>query len=375
MTNNHASLERLGLLRNPFPPATTGASAGGDVSPPQSWQSALKAHVRQLATSEGEKILAIEGGYGSGKTFLLRWIESEVLPEHRVKPFFFENPGVSFYDLANTLMRQVGRYEFSKALWEMLGPSLASDALQQPLIQRNFPQWLATVKARAPREAAIQGLSQALGREGFATDAEILNKLSKLIVETGERPYFEYRDFVPRSSQSLVAEREEPGYFRALVRMLLAVWDAGGIAFLIDEFEDVALDRRLGRRQTAEYIATLRRLMDAARDEELWVILSATPEGLDRTRSLDPSFAQRLSDTFKIPGLSEDEARTLVADRLKPARSAGGAGISPFAEDALTSLRETTRSSPRRLIKVMWHSIGLAPGAGRISALVCRSGA
>ena len=369
MTTNNPSLERLGLARNPFPPATTGTSVGGDILPPASWQNALKQRIQHLADSEGEKTLAIEGGYGSGKTFLLNWIEAKVLPSYRVKPYFFENPGVSFYDLANALMRQVGRYELAKALWEKLYKADNPDAVRDRLFPLQFGQWLVTVRSREPRERAIRVLSQVIREQNLATDEEILNKLSRLIVETGERPYFEYRDFVPRSRRSLVPEREEPFYFRALVRILLAVLDADGIAFLVDEFEDVALDRRLSRRQASEYIATMRRLLDTARDEDLWVILSATPEGLARTNGLDPSLSQRFSDVYRIPGLSEAEAYELVERRLKAARIDNGGGISPFSEDSLESLSETTRSNPRRLIKVMWRSIGLAIEGNRTAPL------
>ena len=304
----------------------------------------------------------IEGGYGAGKTFVLRWIESEVLPKHRIKPFFFENPGIAFYDLANRLMRQVGRYEVAKALWEMLYPDSPED--RQTLFALEFRQWLASLNTRASRNKAIQSLSTALEDQGFAEDEEILNKLSRLIVETGERPYFEYRDFVPRGTRSLVAEQEEPKYFQSLVRILGRISNAAGIAFLLDEFEDVALGRRLNRSQAAAYISTLRRLLDVAERENLWIILSTTPEGLARTSELDESLVQRFSHPYRIPELSRDEAVGIVARRLESARIDGGQGLWPFSDDALDGLQETSRSSPRRLIKIMWHATGMAAERG-----------
>lgn len=358
MTENSDHLSRLGLARNPFPPATTGVGFIEDISLPGRWEETLQARIRQLAESEGEKALIIEGAYGAGKTFILNWIKAKVLPQHRVQGYFFENPGVAFYDLANRLMRQVGRYEVAKALWELLY-SRDSDA-DQTLFALEFGQWLATLGNRRNRDRATRMLSAAMEREGFAEDEEILNKLSRLVVETGDRPYFEYRDFVPKGSRSLVAEEEEPQYFRSLVRILQKTNDASGIAFLLDEFEDVALNRRLSRGQASAYTNTLRRLLDVAHRENLWVILSTTPEGLSRTRELDPSLVQRFGHTYPIPELSPDEARGMVTERLASARLEDRDDLSPFADNVLDALNETSRSNPRRLIKIMWHAIGLA---------------
>ena len=359
MTDTGDQLQRLGLSRNPFPPATTGTGFVDDLSLPARWESELRENIRELAGSEGDRALVIEGAYGAGKTFILNWIQAKVLPGHRVKPYLFENPGVAFYDLANRLMRQVGRYELAKALWEMLYPN--DTEAHQRLFSLEFREWLATLNNRKSRNQAIQMLSQALKDQDLAKDEEVLNKLSRLVVETGERPYFEYRDFVPRSSRSLVAEQEEPVYFQALVKILERIVDADGIAFLLDEFEDIALpDRRMSKNQAAAYINTLRRLLDVAQRENLWIILSTTPEGLARTAELDPSLVQRFGHRYPIPQLSRDEAYGIVAQRLKSAWIDGGEKLWPFSEDALDGLLETSRSSPRRLIKIMWHAIGLA---------------
>ena len=360
MTTTNVHLQRLGLNRNPFPPATTGTGFVDDLSLPSHWEADLRKRIRQLAESQGDKALVIVGGYGTGKSFILNWIQAEVLPDFRIKSFFFENPGVAFYDLANHLMRQVGRYEVAKALWEMLYKPNESEAAQQQLFPLAFGDWLGTLNNRTHYDRAIRILSQSMKDQDLATDEEILNKLSRLIVETGERPYFEYRDFVPRSSRSLVAEREEPRYFQTLVKILGRILNADGIAFLLDEFEDIALTRRLNRNQAAAYTATLRRLLDVAKEEELWIIISTTPEGLDRTLALDKSFIERFSHPYIIPELSEEDAYSIVEKRLRFARNDEREGIHPFDKDVLKDLAETSRSSPRRLIKIMWHAIGLA---------------
>ena len=208
--SSEAQFQRLGLSRNPFPPATTGSAFVDDLSLPESWDGDLRERITQLASSEGPKALLVVGGYGSGKTFILNWVQEKVLPKYRVKSYFFENPGVAFYDLANRLMRQVGRYEMAKALWEMLDDPSDPTALQQRLISLDFGQWLQAVGNRDARARAIAMLMKRMRDEDLVADDEILNKLARLVVETRDRPYFEYRDFVPRSRGSLVAERKRP---------------------------------------------------------------------------------------------------------------------------------------------------------------------
>ena len=135
---------------------------------------------------------------------------------------------------------------------------------------------------------------------------------------------------------------------------------AQGIAFLIDEFEDVALGRRLNRKQTSEYIATIRRLLDTAQEENLWVILSMTPEGLDQTTRLDPALIEHFTQKYDIPPLSDQDALHIVIQRLRKARMVPRDDLHPFPEETLSELRPTTKSSPRRLIKVLWHTLALA---------------
>ena len=360
MTTASSALQKLGLQYNPFPPTTTGVAFVEDIALPQSWEQEMNQRISGLDESVGNKALIIVGGYGSGKTFILNWIARKALPPRRVEPFFFDNPGVAFYDLANRLMRQLGRYELAKAIWEMCYKPSGVQGIQPSLIPLEFPVWLNTLTDRETRASAIQTLSRALQDQDLATDEEISNKFARVVVETRERPYYEYRDFVPSSSRALVAGKEEARYFKTLIRILLRVLEARGIAFLIDEFEDVALRRRLNRKQTHEYTATIRRLLDTALEENLWVILSMTPEALDQTNKLEPSLIQRFTHKFEIPALSDEDANRIVVQRLRKARIGDGNDLSPFPEETLSQLSRTTRSSPRMLIKVLWYSLALA---------------
>jgi type II secretory pathway predicted ATPase ExeA len=353
------SLPTLGLKFNPFPPATTGVAVVKDIWIPDSWRSGLESIYQQLSSSAGDKALALIGEYGSGKTYILQWMQENLFKKNRVQTFLFDNPGVAFYDLANLLLRQVGRYELSKGLWEALSPKLMA-VTPRRLIQLNFPEWLASVKSRAQRDDVLPKLAAIIKEELLATDEEIAFQVARVIVETGDRPYFQYRDFVAGKASALVPENQEPEYFKTLIRILGKIYGASGIAFLIDEFEDVALQRKLNKKQSFEYLSTLRRLLNVTREEAFWVTLTMTPEALVETRSLDASLVQRFAQPYEIPPLTDCEAYELVKRRLNEARVEYRDDIWPFSEDALSALRPTTYSRPRPLIKVCWQAIAKA---------------
>ena len=353
------SLENLGLKFSPFPPATTGVAIIKDVWIPDSWRSGLESIYQQLATSSGDKALVLIGEYGSGKTYVLQWMQENLFKKNRVQTFLFDNPGVAFYDLANLLLRQVGRYELSKGLWEVLSPKLMA-VTPKRLIQLSFPEWLASVKSRLQRDDVLPKLATIIKEESLTTDEEIAYQVARVIVETGDRPYFQYRDFVAGRAGALVPENQEPAYFRTLVRIIGKIYGASAIAFLIDEFEDVALQRKLNKKQSFDYLSTLRRLLNVTREEAFWVTLTMTPEALVETRSLDASLVQRFAQPYEIPPLTDEEAYELVKRRLREARLEDRDDIWPFDEDALTALRPTTRSRPRPLIKVCWQAIAKA---------------
>lgn len=354
----------LGLSGNPFPVATTGAAFVRDLTLPAEWEAELRQRLDDLGTSPGSKALLIVGGYGSGKTFILSWLANEYFTPKRIQHYFFDNPGVAFYSLANRLMRQVGRYELSKGLWEILHHQGEEESLQPGLFQPEFPGWLARRTDRRSREREVQRLARAMQVLELATDEEIAHKFARVVVETRDRPYYEFRDFVPRTAGALVAEQEEANYFRTLIRILLSMLPATGIALLIDEFEDVTSDRRLTKRQATEYAATLRQLLDTAREEEFWTIISSTHQGLEQTKNAEPALMERFGEPYTIPPLNEEDARRIVVQRLNTVRETPSDDLSPFHDDILSALRTTTWSSPRRLIKVLWHALARASREG-----------
>lgn len=352
MTN---SISRLGLEFNPFEPAASGAPVS-DLWIPEKWKTKLDDFFGTMQHTSGPKAYAILGEYGSGKTYLLKYLEREYLPSFRIRPFFFDNPGVQFYDLANNLLRNIGREEFAKSLWELLTPDLPS--FQIPLWDVSFLSQLRSIHKSRQADQAIEALAKGIINKGITSDAEIAYKLGRLVVDTSDRPYFEYKDFIAGRSGSLVAEGEEAPYFAAIIRTLKHIGNVGSIAFLLDEFEEISLQKRLSQKQAQDYLATLKRLVNLTERENLWIILSMTPQAEEVTSRLQPALWERFvsqgTRSFTIPPLENDEVNNLIKFRIKPARSkdSNSGEYYPFPDEPAKYFREDIKSSPRRLVKV-----------------------
>ena len=359
--DRRAGLEKLGLKYNPFPPAATGAAFGETNWIPDSWADEIAQSIQDLSLTEGAKAIAIVGPYGTGKTFLLQWIMEKQYRPRRIQAYFIENPGVTFYTLADHLLRQIGRNELSKGIWELLNKDIPNRTLQGDFFKREFSVWLDQLSDRNKREEAITDIQSAIITQNITGDEEIAFRFGQMIVDTKDRPYYRFQDFVPRSSGTLVAENREGEYFNTLIRILQRIQDADGIAFLIDEFEDAALGKKLSRRQSAEYHSTLRNLLDTARDEDFWLTLSSTPQGLEQTRSIEPALMQRFGSEFRIPRLTDQDAYNLAYHRLKDARiESNPDGLWPFADDVVSAMMENNRAWPRGLVKVLSQSLASA---------------
>lgn len=152
----------LKLAFNPFEPAASGPPVGGvPFGPPSPLEARIRRVVDQLVDTRGTRAVVIIGDYGSGKTCLLRWLQNHLLPEHRIQPFCFDNPGVHFYNLANTLLRAIGRKDFAKFIWELAGTHVQARA--GPLSGQPLPQRLRGVPRRRESLAAREPVGRRPG--------------------------------------------------------------------------------------------------------------------------------------------------------------------------------------------------------------------
>jgi len=357
---NDSPLEEYALKFNPFPPAAAGIDIGekGKFYIPESWMNKTEDYISSLSTGKGPKAFPIIGKYGSGKTVFLRYLRG-YFQEKGIYPFLFDNPGLQFYDLANFLMRSIGRYEFAKSLWELAKPYIEKSA-QLRLIPMSFSEWLSTLSKKTERNTATTELQKIIkDKLNITPDEEIAYRLSLVVAETAVKPYFEYRDFVVGIKGTLVAEREEAPYFKALVKALTKVYNVRGIVFLIDEFEDVALYKRMPKRKAHEYLATLRRLISISETENLWIVLSMTPEAASSTQKLDIALWQRFTQggkyKFELNPLEYEEAKTLLTwwlDRARPKGSSKEGTLFPCLDTMIDFLQEAELRYPRPLVRI-----------------------
>ena len=356
--------EKFGLTRNPFEPAASGAPVGIDFWMPNTWKSKVR-NLLDRFEGQGAKVLVISGEYGSGKSYVLKWLEEEELPKKRdIKPFYFDNPGGHFYYLADSLLRRIGRKDFAKSLWELSSNHV--EGYQRSLFATGFEEYVQRRQNRGSQQVVLANLQQAIMKAKVTDDEEIAHRLALVVEKTPTKPYFEFRDFVAGKPEALVAEKEEAKYFGAILKTLRLSAGIKAVAFLIDEFEEISYQKKLTRREAHDYLGTLKRLINFTRDEDLWVIISMTPDGLEKTVELDPALRERFSEgdySFKVPQLRAEEATELVRNRLSAVR-ANGTGkqdlLFPFPEDFIKALKPANYSNPRRLIKICFHALNEA---------------
>ena len=364
-------LKRLRLDFNPFEPAATGAPLQAKLSPPKELESRMKELLDLHQTGAGVKAIVIVGEYGTGKTCLLQWLHSEVFPSRQIKSYYFDNPGVQFYDLANALLRSIGRRDFAKFIWELVSPHV-SLPYQGDLFRKSFEEYVSVTEAASPRRQPniTNPLQDAIRKAEITPDEEIAHCLARIITEFVKKRYFEYRDFIPRQKGSMVPEGEEAPYFSAILKTISQGMGAKAIAFLIDEFEEIGLQKRLTRRAAHDYLATLKRLINLAQSEQVdfWIVMSMTPDAFDTTINLDPALGERFSgpseqeQVLRIEPLGPNDALNLMQSRINAARAKemgeSTEDLFPFPDDIV--FRPNTYSNPRRLVKTCFRAIAQA---------------
>ena len=365
-------LSKLDLAFNPFEPAASGPPVGIAIAPPDPLAERLRNFVKTGHHAPGPKVFVILGDYGTGKTCLLHWLHDRLLPDQRIKPFYFDNPGVHFYDLANTLLRAIGRKDFAKFIWEFAGPHL-STSYQRNLFRQSFEEYLTAQSRprRGGRQDVVEPLQTAILSAGVTSDEEIAHCLARIVTDAVRKPYFEYRDFLPSKTESLVAEAAEAPYFGAILTTLVRGSGADAIAFLIDEFEEIGLQKRLTKRAAHDYLSTLKRLINLTQqqDNHFWLFLSMTRDAYRTTKGLEPALVERFAtqdNVLRIERLKKHDALTLIQSRLhaaRPRKSTSGGNenrrpLFPFPDGVPFSPK--TRSNPRRLVKACSSAISAA---------------
>lgn len=363
-------LEEYGITKIPFPPAAAGIPGMDptvELHIPDEWKNKINDYYRILSQGEGPKAFPIIGDYGSGKTVLLKGYLKDYFEKKHIKTFYFENPGTKFYDLANELMRNIGRYEFSKAIWE-LSKDFFKQESQRTLFQESFSDYLNKIKTKKIQEEYIIQLQKIIQNIGITKDEEIAYKLATIVIETGTKPYFEYKDFTSGRKGSLVSERHEDEYFLALINAISKIYDTEGVAFLIDEFEDVAISKRMSRISSYEYLSTVRNLIEISEKGNIWIVMAMTEQAAEITNKMNPALWQRFTNSqrnaLKLNPLDTEDAKAIYKWWLQRARKENQKDIEdlyPFSEEIFEIYDSNPNLRyPRKLVKMGFYILSKA---------------
>ena len=179
---------RYGLKFNPFPPAATGTAFAKDLWVPSSWSTELESVYTALSGGEEPKATTVVGGYGSGKTYVLHWMMEQQFRPNHVQPYYIGNPGLAFYTLADELLRQIGRYEFSKAVWQALSNEHGMFTNQSSFVESPFNLWLESLHTQTSKTEAQRRLATALQNLRLTDEAEVSFRFAQIIVGTKGPP-------------------------------------------------------------------------------------------------------------------------------------------------------------------------------------------
>lgn len=356
------------LTQNPFPSAASGLGGILDkcIYLPRELEDKIKSFFETMNSHEGGvKIFPIVGEYGAGKSAILKGWLKFFFEKEQYHVVYFDNPGVDFYDLANTLMKSLGRYEFSKAIWEYAKQDVVKINGSPYLFEDSFESMLCSLTSKELMSNMTRTLERVIYEKlDFTNDREVAHKLAQLVVETKKKTYFDARDFEVRQD-SLVPIKEEAKFFTAIVRATITLYNVRGVIFLIDEFEEIAISDVISKHKRYAYLATLRKLIDFSELENLWIAISMTHEAKQVVSKNNPALWQRFSNnemsTIELEPFNEGDVRNWLEWWLERYRSPNAKEslsnpIFPFTKGCIRPFMDSvTRRTPRKLVKAFFQ--------------------
>ena len=219
------------LSGNPFVPSGSGLPDTKNIYVSDKLRETTERFFNELSTGNGSKTFPLIGSYGSGKSAFIKGFLVEFFWKRKIKAFYIENPGVNFYDIANRVLQSIGRYEFSKALFEISKPYLK---WQRALVGTDYDAFLISLKTKSERDNKIHDLQKILMKNvNLCSNEAVGYSFAKMVIETKIKPYLDYRDFVSEGKDPAVPKEMEPQYFNALITAINKIYGTEGVAFLL----------------------------------------------------------------------------------------------------------------------------------------------
>ena len=264
-------LSKLDLAFNPFEPAASGPPVGIAISPPDPLAERLRNFVNTGHHAPGPKVFVILGDYGTGKTCLLRWLHDRLASRSADQAILLRQPRRALLRSRQHAAENHRPQGLRQVHLGIRRPAPVKAVPAEPLSARlrgilDGPRVCHDVEA--VRISWSHSRRPSCPRTSRRT-RKSPHCLARIVTDAVRKPYFEYRDFLPSKTESLVAEAAEAPYFGAILTTLVRGSGADAIAFLIDEFEEIGLQKRLTRRAAHDYLSTLKALDSAVSELEL----------------------------------------------------------------------------------------------------------
>ncbi len=355
---------QLGLQNNPFPFASISTSSEVSRLPPIS-EKEVKPIINFLRTKK-PAILKVVGDYGTGKTHLLLWLRetTSLLGDGRIGAYYVANPGVTPRDLVANLTRTIGDKDLIHRVRQLVieGYKKAFSEGGLKTVRSLFTTASSTLDEGKLFEKAKELASDDLclndaewtrktiafvhSREEFIEFAA--KQLANLGIPRGvasELSTFAFSDFDSGLKSWAVLTLSRGGerftyedHYKALVTILINTGFAK-VFFLVDELEDVVASGRVTRRQSSEYLAALRILLDLTINE-VGIALAGNPEAWSRLEELYPALSTRLTYSVHLTKLTQQDAEELVRNFLRLSRSRKEAvvDLEPFTTESIKAL-------------------------------------
>jgi len=396
---------RLGLTHNPF----LGSGLAPDIPPIAPFpevRDKLQHFIDSFIRSRQSKGMIILGDYGTGKTYHLRYIESQ-FKEYgpRLKTVFVATPGLEPYDVIRAILAQIGDEQVAKAVWTLIAPALRNKIASEGQayfrdLLRDFPP-SRRKDVRSIYQTSFEVPFVHLQEDTLTDHRRFLDAFDRLRILSREKLrddlvpilYRQDGDRVPITTNPAVARelasiclydgapgldswerlttagpgkkalppRQEAEFLQAILRLLLAT-KVEYFVLLLDEFEKVPLMQLMTERQAKQYLDTVRMLIDRGWQQLPFAyVLASHDEAWDLVKAdLDRALTDRFPTELPLPRLGEvSRARQLLSDLLNLAREGPSTqvNIAPFPPSFFQIVPPEYRNTPRDLITLCYDLV------------------
>lgn len=344
LTSNQELYKSIGLSFNPFP--STPISWEEQAYPPVNSMvvTGLQEFITRTYNSHESGMLSITGDYGSGKSHILKYVETQInlqlgkSGEDKAIAITLLNPPASTINVVFEFIRSIARSRFTKFLWDTVFREI-TNGLSNPLTKRfldntslttaqieyfsnssNYRDFLREINSTESREWLREIINSSLGQ--YFEYEPYVNRLRDLMLEDESSSYWEaWRVLTGENlNEAFKLERRFPArdQFAGVLKVLR---DLGyrHIYLLIDEFTEIALSEQ-DQMDKNSYLVDLDDLIRTNVNYFSLIIALAT-KAWDALVYGNRSFTDRF-EQISIPNLDIDEAKTLINNYFERAKLA-----------------------------------------------------